>query len=225
MSRSLLAQLCGVATLFGCNTSPSKGPPADAGTSPIVQTGDPVLRARAKEVAPAEISSPEMQALIRRMIDAMRAAPGVGLAAPQIGVSQRVIVLEDSPELAGRLTPEELRERERAPFPVRVLINPVLKKIGDDERVFFEGCLSVKGFTALVPRVAEVEVEALDEKGKAVTWRVRGWPARILQHEVDHLDGALYLDRMLSRSFSTNEKARERFAGKPIKEVRDILGL
>jgi peptide deformylase len=194
-------------------------------TKPIVQTGAPVLRARAREVSREEIDTPEMRELVQTMIATMRAAPGVGLAAPQIGVGLRVIVLEDREELQKKLTPAELRERERAPFDTRVFFNPVLTPIGDETATFFEGCLSVRGFVGLVERSLEVEVSGLDEKGEPRTWRVRGWPARILQHEVDHLDGTLYVDRMKTRSFATAEHARDLYAGKPIAEIRRMLGL
>jgi peptide deformylase len=108
---------------------------------------------------------------------------------------------------------------------VRVIVNPVLRMVGDERATFFEGCLSVTGYVGLVERSREVEVTGLDEHGAAVTWRVRGWPARILQHEVDHLDGALYVDRMLTRSFTTGEQAKALYAGKPIAEIRRMLGL
>jgi peptide deformylase len=202
-------------------TTPDASPAKPA----IVQTGAPVLRARAAEVAPERIASAEIQELVARMIAAMRAAPGVGLAAPQIGVSLRVLVLEDTTERMARLTADEIRERERVVLPLRVFINPTLRPVGDERRIFFEGCLSVDGFAALVERHAEVEVSGLDEHGRPHTMHVRGWPARILQHEVDHLDGTLYVDRMVSRSFSTGEQARDRFAGKPIAEVLTNFGL
>ncbi len=204
-------------------TTPATPPSSDAPA--IVQIGAPVLRSRAAEVAPERIASAEIQQLITTMIAAMRSAPGVGLAAPQIGVPLRVLVLEDRAELMAKLSPDELRERERIEVPVRVFINPVLRPVGDETRTFFEGCLSVQGYTGLVERSAEVEVTGLDERGQSHTMRVRGWPARILQHEVDHLDGTLYVDRMLTRSFSTTEQARERFGGQPIAEVLRLLGL
>lgn len=166
-----------------------------------------------------------MSALVEKMIATMRLAPGVGLAAPQIGVPLRVIVLEDREDLAKGLTPDERRERERSPFPTRVLFNPVLTSVGEERAIFFEGCLSVKGYVGLVDRSAEVEVRGLDENAAPVTWRVRGWPARILQHEVDHLDGTLYIDRMKTRSFSTAEHAKALYAGKPIAEIKTMLGL
>lgn len=191
----------------------------------IVQIGAPVLRARAADVPPAEVTSPEIQALIARMIDAMRRAPGVGLAAPQIGVGLRVIVLEDRPELLGKLTDVERTERERVAFGPRVFVNPVLRPIGEEKATFFEGCLSVNGYVGLVTRAAEVEVSGLDEKGAPVTWRVRGWPARILQHEVDHVDGTVYVDRMITRSFTSADQAKALYGGLPIAEVKKKLGL
>jgi peptide deformylase len=198
---------------------------AEAEPVSIVQTGEQVLRQRAGEVAPSSLGTPALRTLVATMVATMRAAPGVGLAAPQIGVPLRVIVLEDPADLQASLNPAELRERGREPLPLRVLVNPVLRPIGDERATFFEGCLSVDGFAALVERSLEVEVSGLDENGVPVTLRARGWPARILQHELDHLDGTLYIDRMLSRSFATVEKARTLFAGKPIAEIRRLLGI
>ncbi len=199
--------------------------PSNALPKPIVQVGAPVLRARARDVTPQEIPTPEFQALVDRMIGAMRTAPGVGLAAPQLGVSLRVFVLEDREDLVQKLTPLERDERERAAFLVRVFVNPVVRPLGGERATFFEGCLSVSGYAALVERAREVEVTGLDREGKPSTWRARGWPARILQHEVDHLEGTLYVDRMLTRSFSTSEQAKALYAGKPIAEIREKLGL
>jgi len=190
---------------------------------PIVQTGAPVLRARAIEVAPERISSPEFQSLLATMIATMRAAPGVGLAAPQIGIPWRVIVLEDDEERISGTSEKERAERGRVPFPTRVFINPTLRLIGEQTELFFDGCLSVAGYAALVERAHEVEVSGLDEQGKLQVWRVTGWPARILQHEVDHLNGTLYIDRMKTRSFTTTEQARENFSGRPIAEIVEQL--
>lgn len=191
----------------------------------IVQSGDPVLRSRAKDVPIDTIRTPEFQALIAKMIDTMRKAPGVGLAAPQIGVPWRVIVLEDREDLQSKLTDAEKKERERVPFATRVFINPNLKMVGDEKAMFFEGCLSVNGYVGLVERNLEVEVSGLDEHGVSQTWRVRGWPARILQHEVDHIDGTLYIDRMATRTFTTMEQAKTLYSGKPIADIRKMLGL
>lgn len=222
---NLRSALLAAVLLAGCASAPPAPPEVKKmSTLPIVQAGTPVLRARAQEVPVEEIGTPAFQKLVADMIDAMRAAPGVGLAAPQIGVGKRVIVLEDRAEYQAKLTPMEVQERDRVPFGPRVFVNPVLRMIGPERATFFEGCLSVNGYVALVERSLEVEVTALDEHGQPVTWRVRGWPARILQHEVDHLDGTLYVDRMKTRSFITGEQAKAHFAGKPIAEIRRELG-
>ncbi|MEO7112600.1 MAG: peptide deformylase, partial [Polyangiaceae bacterium] len=189
-----------------------------------VQTGDVVLRARALDVSPNQIRTDAFQELITTMIETMRAAPGVGLAAPQIGIPMQVIVLEDREDLLAKLPEADRALRERIPFKTRVFVNPVLRFVGDEKRTFFEGCLSVDGYVALVERSREVEVVGVDEHGAEQTWQVRGWPARILQHEVDHLNGTLYVDRMESRSFSTVANATKFYAGKSIAEVRELLG-
>lgn len=220
---ALLVLLAGPGCAAPTMSTPTTPPPVHEPA--IVQVGAPVLRGRAAELAPERIASDEIQGLIARMIAAMRAAPGVGLAAPQLGVPLRILVLEDRAELMAKFGPDELRERERIEVPLRVFINPVLRPVGDETRTFFEGCLSVQGYTALVERSAEVEVTGLDERGQPHTMHVRGWPARILQHEVDHLDGTLYIDRMHSRSFSTIDQAKALYGGLPIAEIRRKLGL
>lgn len=198
--------------------------PMTVESHPIVQTGEPVLRARAVEVDPAELGTPAFGALVERMVATMRAAPGVGLAAPQIGVGKRVIVFEDQEAYQAKLTAAERAERERVVVPLQVLVNPVLEPVGSERATFFEGCLSVAGFVGLVERAREVKVTGLDAQGRAVALHLKGWPARILQHEVDHLNGTLYIDRMNTRSFSTGEAAKARFGGKPIAEIKRELG-
>jgi len=222
--RSLLALTL---ALVGCAATPARpqAPSPSTAAGAIVQAGTPVLRQRAAEVPPERIATPEIQALIRRMIDAMRAAPGVGLAAPQLGVPLRIFVAEDRPELLARLTPTEIEERARRPFPVRVFVNPIVRPVGEARAGFFEGCLSVRGYVGDVERALDVEVSYLDEHGQPQTWQVHGWPARILQHELDHLDGTLYIDRMATRSFANADLARARFGGRPIAEIRAALGL
>ncbi len=192
---------------------------------PIVQTGAAILRAKARPVPVEQIATDDFQQLVTLMIRTMREAPGVGLAAPQIGVPLQVLVLEDRDAFLSSLGEDELAERERVPVPVRVFINPTLEVIGNETVTFFEGCLSVEGFTALVTRWREVEITGLDEHGASVTWRVKGWPARILQHEIDHLEGTLYIDRMNPRSFSSPELAQERFSGMSVTEIEAALQL
>lgn len=189
----------------------------------ILQTGHPMLRARATEVPIAEIKTPEFQRLVDTMVAVMRQAPGVGLAAPQIGVAMRVIVLEDTEQAAALLEPQERHERERGAFPLRVFVNPVLRPRGEESRLFFEGCLSVAGYAALLERHRQVEVSGLDRYGEPQTWLTSGWPARILQHEVDHLDGVLYIDRMITRSFSAHEHLRRYYANLGAAELKRIF--
>ena len=223
MKRFVLVLLAACAAPKTPSTTPMKEEPKKE--PDIVQIGKPVLRSRATDVPKEKLGTKEMDDLVAKMIATMRAAPGVGLAAPQIGVPWRVFVLEDRPELMAKLTDVERRERERVAFGPRVFVNPVITPIGEERAIFFEGCLSVRGYVGLVDRAAEVEVTGTDEKGTPQTWRVRGWPARILQHELDHLNGTLYIDRMHSRSFGTAAQVKERFGGKPIAEVLSIFGL
>ncbi|MGZ3477270.1 MAG: peptide deformylase, partial [Polyangiales bacterium] len=192
---------------------------------PLVHAGAPVLRAPARAVRDDELAGSDLRSLVETMIAVMRDAPGVGLAAPQIGVDLQVIVLEDDPRYTARLSAEHLAERERVPFEARAIVNPQLTLIGEEQATFFEGCLSVPGYTALVSRTREVEVTGVDVEGAPVRWRVRGWPARILQHEVDHLRGTLYVDRMLTRTFCTAEQLGQHWGRMPIAEVRRVLGV
>jgi peptide deformylase len=171
----------------------------------IVQVGEPVLRLKARSISHDEILGSPVQDLINSMRNAMRDAPGVGLAAPQIGVPLQLAVIEDRPEYIEKVAPEHVEERKRRPVPFHVLINPRLAIEDSEVAEFFEGCLSVGGFTALVPRAMRVRVECLNERAEPVVIVAEGWYARILQHEIDHLNGILYIDRMKSRSFSTQD--------------------
>jgi len=191
----------------------------------IVQVGDPVLRSAATAVDVDAIGRAEMRDLIAGMVAAMRKAPGIGLAAPQVGVSKRIFVMEDRPEMTADLPKAVLLEREREPAPLRVLINPVVRPVGAQTRDFFEGCLSITGYTAMVTRHREVAVAYLDEKGEPREWIARGWPARVVQHEYDHLEAVLYTDKMIARSFMSNDEFRARYAARPIAEVKQELGL
>ena len=127
------------------------------------------------------------------MRETMNDAPGVGLAAPQVGVPLQLAVIEDKQEYMSGLTPEHIAERERQPVPFHVIINPVLHVVSGADVEFFEGCLSVPGFTAIVPRARQVRVECLDQTGAPRSIEASGWYARILQHEIDHLTGRFTL--------------------------------
>ena len=125
---------------------------------------------------------------------------GVGLAAPQLGARRRVVVLEDTTEGMSDETSEALAMKRREAFRAKVIVNPTLTPIGDASAAFFEGCLSVAGYRAVVRRHLRVRCRGYGGDGKPVDFEAVGWEARILQHEVDHLDGVLYTDRMESRT-------------------------
>lgn len=191
---------------------------------PIVHAGEPVLRKQARPLSPQEISSKEIQNLIEHMRETMRGAPGVGLAAPQIGLSVQIAVIEDRKEYHKDVSARDLALRERRPVAFHVLINPRIEDAGDNQILeFFEGCLSLPGFFALVPRSRCVRVECLDHRAKSKSIEASGWYARILQHEIDHLHGNLYVDRMHSRTFSSTQNWEKFWKGKPITEVRSEL--
>ena len=196
----------------------SKRPPLD-----IVQVGDPVLRQRARPLALEELASPRIQQLIADMRETMRAAPGVGLAAPQIGESIQLVVIEDPPERHAQLSAEELAARERASVPFHVLVNPVLTIRTEEVVHAFEGCLSFAGFSMVVPRARKVRVEALDEHGQRVVRVATGWYARIVQHEVDHLRGVVCVDRMESRTLATAANYAKHWHDRTVDEVRAAL--
>jgi peptide deformylase len=192
---------------------------------PIIQCGDPVLRRAAEPVDPADLHTPALRRLIAQMRATMEAAPGVGLAAPQVGVSLQLAVLQDSPERWGHLDEEELAAREREALPFTVLVNPAVTPVdGDGLAGFYEGCLSVPGLAALVARHRAVRVTALDEHGEPLDRVYSGWPARIVQHEADHLGGRLYLDRAESRSLTTAGNYARLWAGRPPAEAAAALG-
>jgi peptide deformylase len=191
----------------------------------IVQAGNPILRQRARPLSVAEVRSREIQKLIDSMRKCMHDAPGVGLAAPQLGLALQLAVIEDREEYHKDVSEALLRERERSPVPFHVLVNPAIEEIGDEKAEFFEGCLSLSGFSALVPRARTVRVTCLDERGKHKVIEASGWYARILQHEVDHLYGTLYIDRMRTRSFTTMENLADFWKGKPVNEIKAKLEL
>jgi peptide deformylase len=190
----------------------------------IVQTGDPVLRQQARPLSPKEIGSKEMRELIENMRETMYEAPGVGLAAPQVGLSLQLAVIEDRAEYHKDVPAEQLVERDRRPVPFHVIINPQITAMSDAAVDFFEGCLSIEHFSALVPRARTVRVECLNEHGKPKVIDASGWYARILQHEIDHLRGTLYIDRMYLRSFTSMENWTRFSKGVPIQKIRAALG-
>lgn len=190
----------------------------------IVQAGDPVLRKQSRPLTKEEIKSPSIQQLIELMRDAMREAPGVGLAAPQIGESIQLAVIEDRAEYLADAPAEQLARLQRSAVPFHVIINPKLTFLDNSTAQFFEGCLSVEGYQAVVDRALNVRVECLNERGEALTIEAQGWYARILQHEIDHLNGTLYVDRMKTRTLTNIENAVRFWNGKSVQQVLGEVG-
>jgi peptide deformylase len=193
---------------------------------PIVACGDPILRRQADPIDPSDLGTDALQRLIEQMRATMEAAPGVGLAAPQVGVGIQLAVLQDGPDSWGSLTDGERAEREREAVPFTVLVNPVLRPVGGGGTAsFFEGCLSVPELTGIVTRHRTVRVEALDAHGRPIDRIFSGWAARIVQHELDHLGGRLYLDRVETRSLSSSANYAHYWAGRPLSEAIESLGV
>lgn len=190
----------------------------------IVQLGAEVLRQPARPLTPEEIQSLEIQRLIADMCDTMRDAPGVGLAAPQVGLSLQLAVIEDPEHYHQELNPQQLAERGHRPVPLHVLINPRIVARSEPLPCFFEGCLSFSGFSALVPRSQKVTVEFLDEYAHEHRIEAEGWYARILQHEIDHLHGNLYIDHMQARTLMTLENYKRYWKDIPVSEIQRRLG-
>src|SRR5215469_11337567 len=134
---------------------------------PIIEVGNPVLRCAARPLLPKEIRSPEIRKLIRDMRETMHDAPGVGLAAPQVGHFIQLAVIEDRAQYHKEIAPEQLAAKERRAVPFHALINPRVVRQSDETREFFEGCLSLPRYTAIVRRTHAVKVECLDEEGIA----------------------------------------------------------
>ncbi len=179
----------------------------------IVQVGDPVLRSKARPLTTKEIHSAHIQSLIADMRETMHAAPGVGLAAPQIGQSIQLAVIEDKSEYHEKISAADLKARGREAVPFHVIINPQIELLTPPQTIFYEGCLSLAGFMAAVPRAEKVRVHCLDEHANPQTIEAGGWYARILQHEIDHLHGRIYIDRMQSETFSTLENYQAQVKG------------
>ncbi|MDB5182567.1 MAG: Peptide deformylase [Candidatus Saccharibacteria bacterium] len=167
----------------------------------IYQTGQPVLRNNSNKVSIDKLNKKETQQLIDLMIETLRDSPGVGLAAPQVGEPLRILIVEDLAKYHEQIPIDVLKSQERKPVKLKVFVNPELEVIEQEEALFFEGCLSVDGYVAAVPRAKTVKIDAVDRYGKPISYTAKGWFARILQHEYDHLNGTLMIDRMKTNSF------------------------
>jgi len=155
----------------------------------VAHLGNPILRQVAEPVSPEAIGAPEIQQLIDDMLETMAEYDGAGLAAPQVHVSRRVVIygVEANP-----------RYPDADAVPLTVLINPKITSVGQKQEEDWEGCLSVPDLRGKVPRFTRIRVEAYGRDGKPLRFAAEGFHARVVQHECDHLDGKVYLDRMTS---------------------------
>ena len=200
---------------------------ADAVSSllPIVQAGHPALRQIAAGLNDKQLRDPSLGSLLTAMRETMYAAPGVGLAAPQVGISMRLAVIEDREAYLAHVPEEKLADLERRTVPFTVLVNPVVERVDDETVLAFEGCLSVDGFRALVPRHRRIRLRWTNLDGSSADELWTGWAARIAQHECDHLDGMIYIDRMLPRSFMTHAEWYHRWQDLAVEEVCAALDI
>ncbi|MCI1672615.1 MAG: peptide deformylase [Bifidobacterium tibiigranuli] len=185
---------------------------------PIVQMGEPVLRQPSGQYA-GQLSKRTLAKLLDTMRETMLEAPGVGLAAPQIGLGLAIAVIED------HLRDDEDDPREIGELPFRVIINPSYEPVGGETRSFYEGCLSFSGYQAVRRRWLDITARWQDEGGKRHEERMHGWPARIFQHETDHLSGEVYIDKAEIRSLSSDDNLSDFWAEDPMPtEAAEELG-
>lgn len=168
----------------------------------VPRLGHPVLRMVARPVPVEAIDTPEVQRLIDDMVETMHEYAGVGIAAPQVHESRRIIVLESA---------ANPRYPDKPAVPLAAYVNPELTVVGEETEEDWEGCLSVPDLRGRVPRATRVRVTALDRHGRRVEVEATGWHARILQHECDHIDGKVFLDRMRDLSSLTHLAEFARF--------------
>ena len=157
-------------------------------TRPVLRMGHPLLRQAAKSVMDDEIKSEEFSQLIKDMHDTMKQEGGIGIAAPQIGVSKQVAIIE--------LPEDSERYEEVQQTPLLIIINPVLTVLDDEKKGYWEGCLSVPGLRGYVERPQKIKVEFTDLDLKKHSLELDGFLATVFQHELDHLSGTLYIDKI-----------------------------
>lgn len=180
------------------------------GLLPIVQAGEPVLRQRTARYK-GQLTKNTFRKLIETMRETMLKAPGVGLAATQVGLGLSFAVIEDH---VGDDDTDD--PREAADFPFTVIVNPVYSPVGDATASFYEGCLSFDGYQAVRKRWLDINAEWDDEHGVHHRERLHGWPARIFQHETDHLSGELYIDKAEIRSLTTYDNLEDYWCDDPV---------
>jgi peptide deformylase len=166
----------------------------------------------------------ELTPLVQAMHQTMLASHGVGLAANQVGITRQLLVIADRARATALLSQELLTARQREPVAFYALANPTYEVVGYEHATWFEGCLSVPGYTAAVRRPLRLRVRGADPiGGERVEFEATGWHARIMQHEIDHLRGILYVDRMYPRSFMTKEHYGQRFANSTASQIADAF--
>lgn len=180
----------------------------------IIQPNNPVLRQKAR---PITHFGDDLQALIEDMIETMREANGVGLAAPQIAVPLRVAVIETLPDV------DEEGEEIADTRDLYVIVNPEIVWHSRETVEGIEGCLSIPGYVGEVSRATSVRVRALDRHGKKIRLRLHDWDARIFQHEIDHLDGVLYIDRLTAPENLWTEEAYVEQFGADDEEMDEVV--
>ncbi|SMX77217.1 peptide deformylase [Brevibacterium sp. 239c] len=171
----------------------------NGGVAPIVEAGDPILR-QVTRPFDGQVDDAELDQLAEVMRATMLGAPGVGLAGPQVGIGLSMFVAEDP----GSLNPEVAAVRQRTPMPLRVVLNADYNPATSENVAFYEGCLSIPGYQAVVARPREIELRGQNLDGTAIAEVASGWSARIVAHETDHLEGVMFLDKAEMRSLSTN---------------------
>lgn len=171
----------------------------------VIRMGNPILRQVAQAVTREEILSSDFKILIKDMFDTMAEEDGIGIAAPQIGISKKVAIVgvpKDNP----RYLEVEMDEDDEDDFDVVVVVNPKITVLDDSTMGFWEGCLSVPGLRGYVERPSKIRVDFMDLDGEEQTLEVEGFGAIVFQHELDHLDGVLYVDRVKDNKLSFNDE-------------------
>ncbi|KAF7995680.1 hypothetical protein HCN44_006787 [Aphidius gifuensis] len=168
----------------------------------VCQVGDPVLRVDAGPVDPKIIPTVEFKKNVDLLIKTMRRYGAYGLAAPQIGLSLQLFAMETTKAQLDDAVQSKSAGQPMDVVPLKIFINPKMKILDHTTTSYPENCASICGFSAHVPRAKSLEIEALDLDGKLFKWKAEGWPAKIAQHEMDHLQGKVFTDRMNPQTFS-----------------------
>lgn len=163
----------------------------------IREIGDPCLFRKSEEIEMKKIRDKDITELIEDLKETLKFSNGFGIAAPQIGINKRIIIIQVKKEKCKYLNAEDV--------PMTVMINPVWRKLGEDEDIQYEGCLSVPNIRGKVKRYQKIEVTYYTEQGEKVTKEARGFTSRDIQHECDHLEGIVFVDKVEKNGFATKE--------------------